>query len=187
MEENEREGVMGEGVEWKFMRAVEDAMLGCEMGLREGYIRFCAVYSVWFECDGGEFPRLVDRDNMACRVVMAYFLGMELLLSPVFGGRYESEKRRRDVVGMRILCAGEWLMDIDAGLGESVRDLISWPLEVSKVVGREVRKWVIEDGTEEAFLKTPVWHGIDAPELRGVSLAGQRADALMYPTPEELR
>ncbi|ETN45863.1 uncharacterized protein HMPREF1541_00044 [Cyphellophora europaea CBS 101466] len=184
MEEKGMDGHLGEGVEWRFIRAVEEAMEGCEEGVREGYVRFCAVYRVWFECDGMEFGKLVDKDNEVCRVLMAYFMGMELLLAPVFGGRYESEKRRRDVIGLRILCSSEWVTRISDGLGESGRDLIRWPLEVSKIVGHGARRWVIEDGMEAAYLEAAVWHSVDASEPGDAGLGRGHANDYIYPTPE---
>jgi hypothetical protein len=144
-------------VEGRFLMAVEEAMAATGRGVRDGYIAFCAAYSVWYDCDAKGFERLTNRTNEASRVLMAFFLALELLFAPVFRVRYESEKRRRDVIGLRVLCAGEWLEMIEKELQVETRMLVKWPREIGSVVVEAARAWVVNGATEEVFLSAPVW------------------------------
>ena len=182
--ETEIRGERREGVEWTFLSAVERAMRACGVSTKDGYVEFCRAYEVWFDSDASTFERLVDPKNQACRVLMAFFLSLEMLMAPVFGGRYESKKRRRDVIGLRVVCVGGWLGSIEAGLSTEWKMEVNWPMEVGKVIDRDARAW-IEGGSEEAFVEGPLW-------CDGKMQRGTRSDidgaltGSMYPTPEEM-
>lgn len=196
MESETREKIEVRGdVEWLFLSAVETAMRACCCSVREAYVEYCRVYGVWYETDTSAFERLVDPKNEACRLVMAFFLGLELLMAPVFGGRYESEKRRRDVIGLRVVCVGGWLRSIEQGLSAEWKMEVRWPMEVSRAVDRGARAW-IEGGSENTFGRGPPWadstvqaghDNVVRSEVDSVGNLPGAVDGSMYPTPEEER
>jgi hypothetical protein len=134
--------------------AIHRAYMTFDINSREGFIEYCTIFNVWHDSNATDFAELVAEGQSLIRVLLSFYLAIELFVAPAFSRRYELVGRTDDLIVHRMHMAISWIKGIHEGLdwSEDWRDLMVWPIFVGKVFKARIsviQAFDVDAGTPE--------------------------------------
>lgn len=122
-----------------FHAALIDVVASLQASSASGYLQFVGVYGVWYELCHDAFKTFLDPNNLMAQLLLAYFVGVQLLMVPLAAAEYPN---RSDVSRVRVLFGTiEWAEGIFERLEASDSELkqhLEWPKNIARTVVAEI-------------------------------------------------
>ncbi|KEF60381.1 uncharacterized protein A1O9_01941 [Exophiala aquamarina CBS 119918] len=122
-----------------FHAALVDVVASLQASPASGYLQFVGVYGVWYELCHDAFKTFLDPNNLMAQLLLAYFVGVQLLMVPLAAAEYPN---RADVSRVRVLFGTiEWAEGIFERLEASNSELkchLEWPKNIARTVVAEI-------------------------------------------------
>ncbi|KIW23462.1 uncharacterized protein PV07_11656 [Cladophialophora immunda] len=131
------------GTEIDFHAALVDVITSLQASPASGYIQFIGVYGVWYELCHDSFKTFLDPNNLVAQLLLAYFVGVQLLMVPLAAHEWP---HRADVSRVRVLQGTvEWAQGIFQRLEDSEWEAhLDWPKNVIATVLAEINGDVLQ-------------------------------------------
>jgi len=129
--------------EMDFHAALVDVITSLQASPASGYLQFIGVYGVWYELCHDAFKTFLDPNNMMSQLLLAYFVGVQLLMVPLAAQEWPN---RADVTRVRVLYGTvEWAEGIFERLEESeLKVHLEWPRRIVATVIAEINGDVLQ-------------------------------------------
>jgi hypothetical protein len=120
--------------------AIDGAYTAFNTSPRDGFIQYCKIFTVWHDCNAVDFAELVAEGQSLIRVLLSFYLAIELFVAPAFSHRYKNVRRTDDLIVHRMHMAISWIRAIHDSLDSSEiwRDRMAWPVLVGSVVESQI-------------------------------------------------
>ncbi|KIX03103.1 uncharacterized protein Z518_06653 [Rhinocladiella mackenziei CBS 650.93] len=140
--ENIRPYLTGD-TEIDFHAALVDVIVSLQASPASGYIQFTGVYGVWYELCHDAFKTFLDPNNLVSQLLLAYFVGIQLLMVPLAAHEWPN---RADVSRVRVLYGTiEWAEGIFERLESSeFKAHLDWPKSIVQTVVAEINGDVLQ-------------------------------------------
>lgn len=136
--ENIRPYVTGD-IESDFHDALVDVITSLQVSSAAGYLQFVGVYGVWYELCHDEVQTFLDPENLVAQLLLAYFVGVQLLMVPLAMSEWQS---RGDVSRVRVLTGTiEWAQGIFEKIESTTSELrrhLEWPKSIAQICTAEI-------------------------------------------------
>ncbi len=125
-----------------FHDALVDVITALQASPASGYLQFIGVYGVWYELCHDAFKTFLDPNNLVAQLLLAYFVGVQLLMVPLAAHEWP---HRADVSRVRVLEGSvEWAQGIFDRLEDSEWSVhLEWPRTVIATVVAEINGEVL--------------------------------------------
>jgi hypothetical protein len=120
-----------------FHAALVDVVISLQASSASGYLQFSGLYGVWYELCHDAFKTFLDPDNLVAQLLLAYFVGVQLLVVPLATHEWPG---RADVSRVRVLHGTvEWAEGIFERLENSdLNEHLTWPRNIIATVVAEI-------------------------------------------------
>lgn len=137
--ENLRPYVSGD-TEIDFHDALIDVVASLQASPASGYLQFVGVYAVWYELCHDAFKTFLDPNNLMAQLLLAYFVGLQLLMVPLAACEWQP---RADVTRVRVLFGTiEWAEGIfnrlETSTGHELNQHLAWPKSIVRAAIAEI-------------------------------------------------
>ena len=135
--------VVAEGEE-RFHSALMETLLGSRESTRQGFITFAQTYSCWYLLQGESFRSFTEPSNHIAQVLLAYFVGLQLMMAPVTAPLY-TNPLREGVGGLEMLMGIiGWGEKIIATIPDELQTQLAWPKMVIATIRLEIANPKVE-------------------------------------------
>ncbi|KAK4942070.1 hypothetical protein LTR10_018106 [Elasticomyces elasticus] len=126
-----------------FHDALFDVIISLQASPASGYLRFIDLYGVWYELCNESFRTFLDGDNLVSQLLLAYFVGIQLLMVPL---ATQESSNRADVSRVRVLYGiVEWAENIFERLEASeLEPQLTWPRKIVTTAVAEINGEVLQ-------------------------------------------
>ncbi|KIV79582.1 hypothetical protein PV11_07133 [Exophiala sideris] len=126
-----------------FHDALFDVIISLQASPASGYLRFIDLYGVWYELCNESFRTFLDGDNLVSQLLLAYFVGIQLLMVPL---ATQESSNRADVSRVRVLYGiVEWAENIFERLEASeLEPQLTWPRKIITTAVAEINGEVLQ-------------------------------------------
>lgn len=120
-----------------FHAALVDVIVSLQASPASGYMQFTGLYDVWYDLCHDAFKTFLDPNNLISQLLLAYFVGVQLLMIPLATHEWPN---RGDVSHVRVLYGTvEWAEDIFERLEDSALKVhLQWPRNIIATVIAEI-------------------------------------------------
>lgn len=120
-----------------FHAALVDVVASLQASPASGYLQFTGVYGVWYELCHDAFKTFLDPNNLVSQLLLAYFVGVQLLMVPLAAHEWPN---RSDPSRVRVLYGTvEWAEGIFERLEDSEWNVhLDWPRSIIATVVAEI-------------------------------------------------
>lgn len=120
-----------------FHAALVDVISSLQASPASGYLQFIGVYGVWYELCHDSFKTFLDPNNLVAQLLLAYFVGVQLLMVPLAAQEWPE---RADVTRVRVLYGTvEWAEGLFRRLEDSEWKVhLDWPRKIIATVVAEI-------------------------------------------------
>ncbi|KIW65358.1 hypothetical protein PV04_07624 [Phialophora macrospora] len=125
-----------------FHAALVDVITSLQTSPASGYLQFIGVYGVWYDMCHDSFKEFLDPNNLVAQLLLAYFVGLQLLMVPLAAHEWP---HRADVSRVRVLQGSvEWAQGIFERLEDTEwSNHLDWPKTVIAAVIAEINGEVL--------------------------------------------
>ena len=130
--------------ESRFYKTMVDVLYALRKSTRQGFLVFSECYSCWYLLQGEKFRAFTDPKNTIAQVLLAYFVGIQLMLAPVTAPLYTSPLREGAAGVEMLMGIVAWGEKIFPLIPDEFQVHLAWPKMVTATVRLEISNPKIE-------------------------------------------
>ena len=131
-------------IEQQFHSALLNVLLSLQQSPRDGYITFLYLYSIFYTGTHEQFAAFVNPNNPVMRVLLAYFISLQFIMTPIERLTHDSPERTELEKPEALTGMIEWSEKIFESTPGDLLIYLQWPMEIVGTVRDEIAAHKVE-------------------------------------------